>query len=232
MTVRRHGGGVILRPRGPRSCPSYAVSSRHHLVDPIRPIREHIAISPQSGLYAMPSLCGSAEATREWFRAFAAHSFPACRPLRPRGVRRRNVPDVRRRRGLHRLTNGSALPVSRNPFHAGVSFRGFTGSLPLRPAKLLAPLYGSDWNIQPSGTFTSRLSTDWSPSPLLDITTTATGLLCWRDSHPLEWQLALLWQIYLRRSALRIHSRQCGHRCGGGRAKSSRMALRTAGKVG
>ena len=32
---------------------------------------------------------------------------------------------------------------------------------------------------QPSGTFTSRLSTDRSPSPLLDITTTATGLLVW-----------------------------------------------------
>src|ERR1019366_7769577 len=81
---------------------------------------------------------------------------------------------------------------SRNPFRAGGRFRGFTGSLPLRPARLLAPLYGSDWNVQPSGTFTSRLSTDRSPSPLLDITTTATGLLCWRDSHPLEWQLASL----------------------------------------
>jgi hypothetical protein len=33
---------------------------------------------------------------------------------------------------------------------------------------------------QPPGTFTSRLSTDRSPSPLLDITTTATGLLVWR----------------------------------------------------
>jgi hypothetical protein len=32
---------------------------------------------------------------------------------------------------------------------------------------------------QPSGTFTSRLSTDRSPSPPLDITTTATGLLVW-----------------------------------------------------
>ncbi len=53
-------------------------------------------------------------------------------------------------------------------------------------------LYGSDWNAQPSGTFTSKLSTDRSPFPLLDITTTPTGLLCWRDSHPLEWQLASL----------------------------------------
>ena len=48
---------------------------------------------------------------------------------------------------------------------------------------------------QPSGTFTSRLSTDRSPSPSLDITTTVTGLLCWRDFHPLEWQLASLHQI-------------------------------------
>ena len=32
----------------------------------------------------MPSLCGSAEATRQWSRAFTADSFLACRPLRPR----------------------------------------------------------------------------------------------------------------------------------------------------
>src|SRR5215211_9350164 len=64
----------------------------------------------------------------------------------------------------------------------------------LRPVRLLAPLYGSDWNAQPPGAFTSRLSTDRSPSPLLDMTTTATGLLCWRDLHPLEWQLASLHQ--------------------------------------
>src|SRR5262249_13878898 len=36
------------------------------------------------------------------------------------------------------------------------------------------------------------LSTDRSPSPSLDITTTVSGLLCWRDFHPLEWQLASL----------------------------------------
>jgi hypothetical protein len=39
------------------------------------------AISPHSGLYAMPSLCGSAEATRGWFRAFADHSFLVCHSL-------------------------------------------------------------------------------------------------------------------------------------------------------
>src|SRR6266480_7383891 len=65
----------------------------------------------------------------------------------------------------------------------------------LQPVRLLAPLYGSDRNAQPPGAFTSRLSTDRSPSPLLGMTTTATGLLCWRDLHPLEWQLASLHQI-------------------------------------
>ena len=55
--------------------------NRHHLFGPIRPTRGHIAISPHGGLYAMPSLCGSAEATPEWFRAFATHSVLTCRPL-------------------------------------------------------------------------------------------------------------------------------------------------------
>ena len=87
--AHRHGGILLLHPRGPRSGSGYSVPIRHHLCDPIRPPRGHIAISPQGGLYAMPSLCGSAEATREWFRAFTAHSFLACRPLRPRGVRHR-----------------------------------------------------------------------------------------------------------------------------------------------
>jgi hypothetical protein len=41
--------GVVLRPRGPRSGASYAVSHRHHLIDPIRPAREHIATSPHGG---------------------------------------------------------------------------------------------------------------------------------------------------------------------------------------
>jgi len=45
-------------------------------------------------------------------------------------------------------------------------------------------------------------------------------------------ELALLWQIYSGCRSLQIHFRQCGHRCGGSRAKSSRMAWRTAGKVG
>jgi hypothetical protein len=47
-----------LYPRGPRS--GYVVPYHRHLSGPMRPTRRHIAISPHSGLYAMPSLCGSA----------------------------------------------------------------------------------------------------------------------------------------------------------------------------
>jgi len=91
---------VSTYPRGPRSGSGYRVPIHHHLIGPIRPARRHIVISPHSGLYAMPSLCGSASATRERFRAFTARSFLACRLLGPRGARSSSVPDQRCR---HRL---------------------------------------------------------------------------------------------------------------------------------
>jgi len=70
----------------------------------------------------------------------------------------------------------------------------------LRSASLLAPC--TDLTGCPaSGAFTSGLPAGWSPFPLQDITTTATGLLCWRDSHPLEWQLASL-HLLLHRKGL------------------------------
>ena len=56
LIAHRLGGLLILRPRGPRSGPGYSVPVRHHLIDPIRPTRRHITISPHGGLYAMPSL--------------------------------------------------------------------------------------------------------------------------------------------------------------------------------
>ena len=133
--MHRHVVEYSTYPRGPRSGPGCSVPVRHHLIGPIRPTRGHIAISPQGGLYAMPSLCGSAEATREWFRAFTAHSFLACRPLRPRGVQHRHVPELRCRHGLRRLTTGSALPkfpqsVPRGGQHFVASLVRFRYGLP------------------------------------------------------------------------------------------------------
>src|ERR1700719_4316938 len=71
---------------------------------------------------------------------------------------------------------------SQNPaihFTREVNFGATWFTHSLRPARLLAPLYGSDrYSGWPPGAFTSRLSTGRSPFPLLDMTTTATG-------HPL-----------------------------------------------
>src|SRR3954466_12140977 len=64
---------------------------------------------------------------------------------------------------------------------------------------------------RPPGAFTSRLPTARSPFPSLDMTTTATGLLCWRDFHPQEWELASLHQIHERGNPLTAYSAQSVH---------------------
>jgi len=82
---------------------------------------------------------------------------------------------------------------SRNPLHAGGSnleactVRAFATACQVarRPVRI--------WPVaQPSAPFTSRLPTGRSPFPLLGMTTASTGVLCWWDFHPLEWQLASL----------------------------------------
>ena len=129
----------------------------------------------------MPSLCGSAEATREWFRAFAARSFLTCRPLRPRRVRHRYFPELRCRHwpspNDHRLGTPNTPAIrSTRAVDFVASLVRFRYSLP----GCLPPCTDQTGILpQPPGTFTSRLSTDRSSSPLLDITTTATGLLVW-----------------------------------------------------
>ena len=136
----------------------------------------------------MPSLCGSAEATREWFRAFTI--IPSWHAvlfdpgeLGHRSVQYRDA-DTDLRRGLI----GSALPNTPQSVSRGSWFSWLYSSHLLQPAKLLAPRYGSDL-IAPrsTGAFTSKLSAGRSPFPLLDMTTTASlDSFCRRDLHPLE----------------------------------------------
>jgi len=94
---------------------------------------------------------------------------------------------------LRRMTPARHSRQSRNPFRAGGSI--FVASLVRLRYGLpgcLPPLYGSDRIASLRGLLLPGFQRIGPPSPLLDITTTATGLLCWRDSHPLEWQLASL----------------------------------------
>ena len=114
----------------------------------------------------------------------------------------------------HRLgtPNTPAIRFARAAYFVAslVRFRcGLPGCLP--------PCTDRTGTPQPSGTFTSRLSTVRSPSPSLDMTTTVTGLLCWRDSHPLEWQLASLHDHLNRdfRCPMPWSSDQTGGRTGG-----------------
>src|ERR1700731_2926389 len=111
-------------------------------------------------------------------------------------------PELRCRHGLRRDLSSSALPIlPAIRFTRGKYFGASRFTHLLRPAKLAPPLCESDRPARPSGAFTSSLPTDRFPAPLLDMTTTATGLLCWRDSPPLEWQLASLHQILTRLEA-------------------------------
>ena len=100
MIAAPGGGGAMLRvttptaPEAARSGPGCSVPVRpSHLLGLIPASSTPLAQAHRTalgrlprygGLYAMVSLCGSAQATREWFRAFtASRPFLACRPLRP-----------------------------------------------------------------------------------------------------------------------------------------------------
>jgi hypothetical protein len=167
---------VSLDPRGPRSGPGYAVPVHPRLLDPIRPARRHSATSPPGGLYALPSLCVPTSATHEWFRAFAARSLSACRPLRPRGVRRLPAPSsFAVGAGFRPERRGSALPTIPPSASGGAQFSGLHWFASLRPTELLASLADPTGLPQPTETFTSGLSTGRSPFPPPDITTVATG---------------------------------------------------------
>jgi hypothetical protein len=92
----------------------------------------------------MSSLCGSAEATRERFRAFAAHSLLACRPLRPRGVQSSTVPDSDVDMAFAESRPARHSQSSRNPFRAGDDFRGFLVHTFATACQIACPPDGSD----------------------------------------------------------------------------------------
>jgi hypothetical protein len=154
-----------LYSTGPRSGSSYAVSTHHRLIDPIRPTRGHVPTSP-------PRLIWNAFAVRERlgdprvvprFRlsilpSMSSSTSPGSRPLHVSS-------SFAVRICLRRRVIGSALPM--------LAISGLTGSPLLRPAELLASLtgdfyfrafnglvtlpvagyhYGGNWTISTGGT--------------------------------------------------------------------------------
>src|SRR3954468_9015144 len=65
----------------------------------------------------------------------------------------------------------------------------------LRPVRLLAPLDGSDQVSLATGDFYIQASDGSVALPAAGYDYNSTGLLCWRDFHPQEWQLASLHRI-------------------------------------
>src|SRR3954464_13443102 len=201
-TMHRHGGWVALRPRGPRSGPGYAVPVPPPSHPPPPPPPPHSA--PLPGTSRLPRRAAYPRCLR-WAGA-------PRRPARGSGLSLPFRPDM-----PSSLTPGSstshvssvATPTRPSPRSERLGTPNnpairFTRD-PVFEASLVRVCYGlsgcsppwTDWTRfpQPPGAFTSRLPTGRSPFPPLDMTTTATGLLCWRDFHPQEWQLASLHQI-------------------------------------
>jgi len=158
----------------------------------MRPTRRHIAISPQSGLYAMPSLCTLTPVSRRPVSGSVLSLAVLCRHV---ALRDHGKPVG----CFYPVPSPTALAFdylwkSRHFPHpppsdsrGGVHFRGLpTVRFRLQPADLLAPLVGADQaRTQPTGTFTSGLPADWSPAPPPDIGNWASstgGTYC---LHPL-----------------------------------------------
>src|SRR3954468_9547283 len=146
-------GGSPSDPRGPHSGPGYAVPVRPRLTGPIRPTRRHIATSPQSGLYAMPSLCGSAEATREWFRAFTTIPSRHAVLSDPGEFGHRMCPVARCRHGLRRDLNGSALPTLPQSVSRGTRFSRLHWFAFATACQVARPLDGSNQVSPATGGF-------------------------------------------------------------------------------
>jgi hypothetical protein len=82
-----------------------------------------------------------------------------------------------------------AIRFTRGTYFGASRFAYATACQVARP-----PLTDQTGSPQPQEAFTSRLPTGRSPFLPLDITTTGPELLCRRDLHPQEWQLASLHQ--------------------------------------
>ena len=138
--------------------------------------------------------CAVAEATHEWFRAFAPRSvlgMPSstdpgeltgdfCPTTSPTTLA--FAPSRRARRSQR----------SHHPLQVGPLFRGFLVHSFVTACRVVSLLGGSDRVSPAAETCTSGLSTRRSPFTSPDRTTVALGHLHWRDFHPLERQLASL----------------------------------------
>jgi hypothetical protein len=113
---------------GPRSGPGYAVLDHHHLIDPIRPTRRHIAISSHSA-YTRCLRCTGAPRRPATGSRLSLHIPSSHAILNDSGDFNIDSSSQRCRHGLHREITGSAFPIPPAiRFTRGHPFRGFHSS--------------------------------------------------------------------------------------------------------
>src|SRR6202040_3769908 len=104
-------------------------------------------------------------------------------------------PVLRCRHGLRRVLSGSALPKFPQSASRGARLSGLPDSLTLRPARLLAPLRRIEPGLPgPRGLLLPGFRQFGRPPCRWVSLQHGLDSLCWRDLHPLEWQLASLHQ--------------------------------------
>src|SRR3954471_17732918 len=104
-------------------------------------------------------------------------------------------PVSRCRRGLRRDLNGSALPTLPQSVSRGARFSRLHWFATATAFQVARPLDGSDRVSPATGGFYIQASDGLVALPAAGYDYNSTGLLCWRDFHPQEWQLASLHQI-------------------------------------
>ncbi len=135
--------------------------------DPIRQSRRHAATSRPCRLYAAPSLCGSAEATRETFPTFAAALSTRAADPTPVGPMRVPVVVCARIPGFLDLlpSRHPHLPGSASNSRRGSPFRRCIVRFMLRPVCLPSP---PDWLRQSEVTCSSLRPPRYLVTPAFD----------------------------------------------------------------
>ena len=139
---------------------------------------------------------GASLGRRRAVPSFRCHSFSACRPQRPRRVRRLRAPSSSSAgfAFVHRSVDSALSTPHFNPLRVESTFGVSWFAHSLQPAELLASLADLTRHSLPSQPRLLLPSFRPSRSPFSpsDISTVASGYLHRQDSHLLERQLASL----------------------------------------
>jgi hypothetical protein len=176
--VHCHARSYLLYPRGPRSGLGYIVPVHPHLIGLMRPTHGHTAISPQCGLFVAAFAVRVRLGDPQVVPCFHWHPLSTCRPLRPREVHRLLAPSSFTDNASLRLRRTSRHFRSSRPSDSrgAMVFEVYLRFAFATTCRFARPPVGADRRFsQPTRTFTSGLSANWSPAPPPDMTTVATG---------------------------------------------------------